>query len=331
MQPATLSLVPHSHDLEDLIEKARAYIQAAKSPVTLRAYRTDFEDFTRFCQEHDLPHLLATPTTVALYIADRAGSLGSATITRRLTSITKAHQAAGFEASPSSSHHFVVSEPLKGIRRSIGTAQEGKDPLLTSDIHRIVASCPETLLGLRDRALVLVGFAGAFRRFELAAIDFSHLSFTKGGLVIDLRRSKTDQEAVGHKVCIPFGTDEATCPVRALRHWLADSGITAGPAFRGVNRYGKPSRRGLHKDCVGWIVKRAATSRASIKPEPLGGHSLRSGCVTQAAMNGVSELNIMRQTVHKSTEVLARYIRIVEILTRNAAAGLGICPLTPDP
>jgi site-specific recombinase XerD len=323
MQPATLSLVPHSHDLEDLVKKARSYIHAAKSPATLRAYRTDFEDFTRFCEQHNLPYLPATPTTVALYITDRAGSLRSATITRRLTSITKAHQAAGFEASPSSSHHFVVSETLKGIRRSIGIAQEGKAPLLTSDICRIVACCPETLSGLRDRALILVGFAGAFRRSELAAIDCAHLSFAKDGLVINLCRSKTDQEAAGRKVGIPLGTNDATCPVRVLRRWLAESGTTSGAIFRGVNRHGRVSRRGLRKDCVGWIVKRAA-SRASLKPEPLGGHSLRAGCVTQAAMNGVSERDIMRQTGHKSAEMLARYIRIGEIFTRNAAAGLGI-------
>ena len=323
MRLVTVSLAVRSPDLEELIEKARAYIHAAKAPATLRAYRTDFEDFVRFCAEHDLAHLPATPTTVALYIAVRASSLRSATITRRLTSITKAHQAAGFEASPASSHHFVVSETLKGIRRLIGTAQEGKAPLLTSDIRRIVASCPETLSGLRDRALILVGFAGAFRRSELAAIDFAHLAFTQDGLVIDLRRSKTDQEAAGRKVGIPFGTDEATCPVRALRHWLAASGIPSGAVFRGVNRHGKLSHRGLHKDCVGWILKVAA-SRAGLKPEPLGGHSLRAGCVTQAAMNGVSERDIMRQTGHKSAEMLARYIRIGEIFTRNAAAGLGI-------
>jgi integrase len=323
MQTPTLSLAVQSPGLEDLIERAHSYIQAAKAPATLRAYRTDFEDFTRFCKGHNLSYLPATPTTVALYIADRAGSLRSATITRRLTSITKAHPAAGFEDSPSSSHHFVVSETLKGIRRSIGTAQEGKAPLLTSDTRRIVASCPETLSGLRDRALVLVGFAGAFRRSELAAIDFAHISFTKDGLVIDLCRSKTDQEAAGRKVGIPFGKEEETCPVRALRRWLAASGISSGAVFRGVDRHGKLSRRGLHKDCVGWILKRAAR-RAGLKPEPVGGHSLRAGCVTQAAMNGVSERDIMRQTGHKSAEMLARYIRISEIFTRNAAAGLGI-------
>jgi integrase len=323
MQTPTLSLAARSPGLEDLIEKTKAYIRGAKSPATLRAYRTDFEDFTRFCEEHNLPYLPATPTTVALYISARAATLRSATITRRLTSITKAHQAAGFEASPSSSHHFAVSETLKGIRRSIGTAQQGKAPLLTSDIRRIVACCPETLLGLRDRALILVGFAGAFRRSELAATDYANLTFTEDGLVIDVCRSKTDQEAAGRKVGIPFGKEETTCPVRALRCWLAASGITAGAVFRGVDRHGKLSRRGLHKDCVGWILKRAA-SRAGLKPEPLGGHSLRAGCVTQAAMNGVSERDIMRQTGHKSTEMLARYIRIGEIFTRNAAAGLGI-------
>jgi site-specific recombinase XerD len=216
----------------------------------LGAYRTDFEDFTRFCEGHHLAYLSATPTTVALYIADRAGVLRSATITRRLTSITKAHQTAGFEESPSSSHHFVVSETLKGIRRSIGTAQEGMAPLLTTDIRRIVACCPESLSGLRYRAPVLVGFAGAFRRSELAAIDYANLTFTQDGLVIDLCRSKTDQEAAGRKVGIPFGKDGATCPVRTLRRWFTESGITAGAVFRGVDRHGKLSAAGFTRTAL---------------------------------------------------------------------------------
>jgi site-specific recombinase XerD len=213
MQPHIYSLTPKAASLEELIQKARTFVAAAKAPATLKAYRNDWRDFESWCREHQLPSLPSTPESVALYIADRASTLASGTIARRLTSITKAHQAAGFEESPSSSHHFVVSETLKGIRRSIGTAQEGKAPLLTSDIRRIVACCPETLLGLRDRALILVGFAGAFRRCELAAIDFSNLSFTEDGLVIDLCRSKTDQEAAGRKVGIPFGQEDATCPL----------------------------------------------------------------------------------------------------------------------
>jgi integrase len=119
------------------------------------------------------------------------------------------------------------------------------------------------------------------------------------------------------------GLEDLIEKIRALRRWLAASGISSGAVFRGVNRHGKLSRRGLHKDCVGWILKRAA-HRAGLKPEPLGGHSLRAGCVTQAAMNGVSERDIMRQTGHKSPSMLARCIRIGEMFTRNAAAGLGI-------
>jgi site-specific recombinase XerD len=323
MHEPRLSLVARSRDLENLIEKTKAYIRGAKSPATLRAYRSDFKDFTRFCREHNFSFLPATPETVALYIADCASRLASATITRRLTSITKAHQSAGYKESPASTHQFIVSETLKGIRRAIGTAQHGKKPLLTADIRRIVAHCPKNLTGTRDRALVLIGFAGAFRRSELAAIDVSDVSFCKDGLVIDLRRSKTDQEASGRQVGIPFGEDPATCPVRTLRRWMKEAHLKSGRAFRAIDRHGHIAHRGLHRASVGWILKRAA-HRARMKTEPLGGHSLRAGCVTQAAMNGANERDIMRQTGHKSAETLAKYIRIGRMFTSNAAASLGI-------
>ncbi len=225
--------------------------------------------------------------------------------------------------SPASTHHFVVSETLKGIRRAIGTAQHGKKPLLTADIRRIIAHYPKNLTGTRDRALVLTGFAGAFRRSELAAIDFTDVSFCRDGLVIDLRRSKTDQEASGRKVGIPFGQDAATCPVRSLRRWLKESHIKSGPVFRAIDRHGNLAPRGIHRASVSWILKRAAR-RARMKTEPLGGHSLRAGCATQASMNGANERDIMRQTGHKSAETLAKYIRIGQMFTHNAAASLGI-------
>jgi len=323
MQEQSFSLVPRTQGLEELIEKTKTFIRGAKSPATLRAYKTDFEDFTQFCCKHGLPFLPASPTTVALYISDRAGSLAAATITRRLAAISKAHQAAGYQDSPTSCHHFVVSETLKGVRRAIGTAQHGKDPLLTVDIRRIVESCPEGLPGTRDKALALVGFAGAFRRSEIAAIDVADLSFRKEGLVIDLRRSKTDQEANGRQVGIPFGRDESTCPVRTLRRWLTGAVITAGPVFRAIDRHGHIARHALDSDSVNWILKRAAL-RAGMKTEPLGGHSLRAGHVTQAAMNNVNERDIMRQTGHRSRVTLGKYIRIGEMFTRNAASGLGI-------
>jgi integrase len=309
--------------IEELIQKAKTFVAAAKAPATLKAYRNDWRDFESWCRAHQLPSLPSMPETVALYIADRASTLASGSITRRLTSITKAHQAAGFTNSPATTRHFVVGETLKGIRRTIGTAQHGKDPLLSADIRRIVAARRRDLLGIRDSALVLAGFAGGFRRSELAGIHISDLKFSSDGVVITIRKSKTDQDGAGREVGLPFGNSQDTCPVRTLRQWLVASGISDGPVFRSVGRYGHVSRRGLHKDSIGKLLKRAAR-RAGLKVDELGGHSLRAGCVTQAAMNGVREFVIMKQTGHKTVVTLRRYIRSGEIFRENAAAGLGI-------
>ena len=323
MQPHNCSLVSHSASLDELILKAKAFVVSAKAPATLKAYRSDWRDFEAWCRMRRLQALPASPQTVALYITDRASSLASGTITRRLTSITKAHQSAGFADSPASTRNFIVGETLKGIRRTIGTAQKGKNPLLADDIRAIITASARGPQGLRDRALVLVGFAGAFRRSELARIDVCDLSFNIDGVVIDVRVSKTDQEAAGRKVGLPFASDPDTCPVLALRRWLALTQISEGPVFRKVGRYGHVSKRGLNSDSIGAMLKRAA-ARAGMRVEPLGGHSLRAGHVTQAAMNGVSERVIMRQTGHRSTATLRRYIRMGEMFRENAARGLGI-------
>jgi integrase len=323
MHPHIYSLAPKSTSLEDLIHKAKTFVAAAKAPATLKAYRNDWRDFESWCREHRLHSLPSTPETVALYIADRASTLALGTIARRLTSITKAHQAAGFTDSRATTRHFVVGETLKGIRRTIGTAQHGKAPLFSVDIRRIVAVRREDLLGLRDAALVLVGFAGGFRRSELAGIHVCDLKFSADGVVVTVRKSKTDQEGAGRDVGLPFGASQDTCPVRALRQWLDRAAIREGPVFRSVGRYGHVSRRGLHRDSIGKLLKRAA-GRAGLKVEELGGHSLRAGCVTQAAMNGVRGFVIMKQTGHKTVTTLRRYIRSGEIFRENAAAGLGI-------
>jgi integrase len=323
MQPHNYSLVSKPASLEELIQKAKTFVAAAKAPATLKAYRNDWRDFESWCREHQLPSLPSAPEFVALYIADCTSRLASGTIARRLTSITKAHQAAGLTDSPATTRHFVVGETLKVIRRTIGTAQHGKAPLLSADIRRIVAARREDLLGLRDSALVLVGFAGGFRRSELAGIDICDLKFSSDGVVVTVRKSKTDQEGAGREVGLPFGASQDTCPVRALRQWLDRARIREGPVFRAVQRYGYVSRRGLHRDSIGKLLKRAA-GRAGLKAEELGGHSLRAGCVTQAAMNGVREFIIMKQTGHKTISTLRRYIRSGEIFRENAAAGLGI-------
>jgi integrase len=309
--------------VKELTEKARLYAKSAKAPSTLRAYKSDWLQFENWCRLHQLQPLPASPETVALYIADIASNHAVATITRRLCSITERHRASGFANSPAKAHHLVVSETMKGIRRVFGTVQKGKSPLLTADIRKIVAKCPRGTRGDRDKLLILIGFAGAFRRSELAHMRVQDLSIYKDGVIIDLPRSKTDQEGEGRKVGIPRGIKRATCPVRALEHWLTSTRISMGFLFHPVSKNGRVLARGLHPDSIGLIIKQAA-ARAGMDPRSIAGHSLRAGCVTQAAKNGVPDRQIMKQTGHKSVAMLQRYIRDLKILEQNAAARLGM-------
>ena len=219
---------------------------------------------------------------------------------------------------------MVVGETLKGIRRTIGTAQKGKDPLLTADIRKIV----ERLSG---QFAWIAGPGTHSDRVSPAASDdrsshsiqVSELTFGKFGVTVDVPTSKTDQEGEGRKVGLPFGAHPETCPVRALRAWLTAAGIKEGAVFRRVNRYGQIGKRALYRDSIGTILKRAVR-RAHMKTKPIAGHSLRSGMVTQAAMNGVSEFVIMKQSGHRTVASLKRYVRFGRIFTENAAASLGI-------
>lgn len=325
MHPISLPLATQKPNLNELIQRANDLIQAAKAESTRKAYRSDWLAFEAWFANHLLPSLPSTPEAVALYItscvvAQRAPT----TIARRLAAITKAHQAAGYVDSPASAKHFVVGEVLKGARRTLGVAQKCKDALLADDIRRIVAACPASRLGQRDRALVLVGFAGAFRRSELAAIYMPDLTFRgDSGLVIHQRHSKTDQEGAGREVAIPFGEHMETCPVIALQNWLAAAAISRGAVFRGVDRHGNVSATGLHPDSIGTIPKNAA-ARAAIDATNIAGHSIRAGMATQAAMNGASERDIAKTTGHKSRRVLRRYIRTGRLFHENASASLGL-------
>ena len=217
-----------------------------------------------------------------------------ATITRRLTSISKAHQAKGL-ATPATVSELAVGETLKCIRRTLGTAQRRKAPLLTADLVEVLAYLPSGLAGVRDRALLLLGYAGAFRRSELAALELEHVAWVEEGAVLTLLRSKTDQQGQGRAVAIPRGRHPASCPVRALRSWIEAARITGGPLFRPVDRNGRLRAGWLHPDAVGAVVKRAL-GRAGFAMGEFGGHSLRAGFATQAAKNGATAFDIMRQT-----------------------------------
>jgi len=255
-------------------------------------------------------------------LTDRAATLKTSSLARRLTTISRAHEAAG-HSSPASMRNAVVSEVWKGIRRTKGTAEEGKKPLLTADLKCMITALPADLQGVRDRALLLVGFAGGFRRSELARLRLEDLQETPEGLVALLRKSKTDQEGQGRPVALPYGSDPLTCPVRAVKNWIEWAGIATGPLFRGIDQLGLVSPEALCPDSVAWIVKRAAR-RADLKAVEYSGHSLRAGLATQAAMNGASELAIMKQTGHRSLATVRRYIRDGALFRDNAATKLGL-------
>jgi integrase len=179
------------------------------------------------------------------------------------------------------------------------------------------------LLGLRDRALILIGFAGAFRRSELCAMTVADLCFSASGLVINVPRSKADQEQAGEKVAIVFGKHKDTCPIKALRQWLKAANVKEGAVFRGVDRHGHVASTGLHRDSIAAIFKSAA-ARAGMNATNIAGHSVRAGMATQAALNGSSERAIAKTTRHKSRRVLRRYIRPGELFRENASASLGL-------
>jgi integrase len=322
--PATAParLAPDATELARLTSQAAEYIRAGKANATLRAYRSDWRHFESWCRSHGFPALPAAPETVAFYLSDFGGRQAAATLTRRLTSINKVHRAAGHPA-PALMQHLAVGETLKGIRRTHGTEQTPKQPLFTENLRAMIDRLPNTTIGVRDRALLLIGLAGGLRRSELVNVRLEDMAETKEGLVIRIRRSKTDQEGKGRQVAIPYGSVPETCPVRACREWIAAGKLSEGPLFRRIDRHGHLNGRALHRDSIGAIVKRAAEA-AGLDPAIYAGHSLRAGLCTQAYMNGARELDIMRQTGHKSLETVRKYIRGRGLFRDNPAAKLGL-------
>jgi integrase len=306
-------------DLRLLSEAAHDLVRASRAAATVRAYRSDWRDFGEWCSVQGLEPLPARPRTVALYLAALARSGAEAvTIQRRLSAISQAHQAAGQQPSPTSD--LLVRQVMRGIRRTLGTAPgHRKAPLTAAELRRLVEATPDgTPAGLRDRALLLVGHLGAFRRSELVALDVEDVAETPDGLRLRVRRSKTDQEGAGTEKGIPRRPDPATCPVLALRRWLDIAEITAGPIFRAVNRHGQVRPGRLSDRAVALVVKRAC-GRAGLDPDRYAGHSLRSGFATAAAEGGAPERAIMRQGGWSSEAMVRRYIRPASLFRENAA------------
>ena len=302
------------------LDRAREFARLSKAESTLRGYRADWRDFCTWCERTAQRALPASPEVVAAYIAECASRLKVGSIQRRLNAIAEAHKAVGL-GSPTS--EGIVKNTLKGIRRALGTATVQKAPALTADIRAMVDATDTGLIGLRDRALILLGFAGAFRRAEIVGLDVADLDIGRDGLTVTLRRSKTDQEGQGRRIGIPYGSNPHTCPVRTLQSWLESSAITAGPLFRSINRHGQAQRGSLSPVDVARVVKKL-TERAGLDPAKYSGHSLRAGHATSAAAAGASERSIMGQTGHRSVQMVRRYIREGSLFRENSAGKLGL-------
>lgn len=250
-----------------------------------------------------------------------ARTLKARTVERHLTSISQAHQLAGL-ANPG--EEKLVRTIMSGIRRVKGTAQNGKEPLSPELLRKLLAGSPENLRAARDRALLLVGFAGAFRRSELVRLRCEDVSFAPEGVVITIPRSKTDPEGAGQTIGLPYGSHSDSCPVRALRSWLERSGIAEVFLFPGIGRWGgEAGGKPISDHQLAKIIKRLA-AQADLDPAVFSGHSIRSGLATSAAQGGASERSIMDQTRHRSLKQVRKYIRRGSLFQDNAAARSGL-------
>jgi len=309
-QPATLPALQIDLGL------AMDFARASKSKATLAAYASDWREFEMWCEDRRIPPLGATPEAIASFIASQAqDGKKPSTLSRRLAAIRFRCKAAGL---PNPSEAECVKATMSGIRRTYGSAPSRKTAMTAELVLAAVAKPGQGLQAIRDRALLLVGFAGAFRRSELIGLDVADITETPDGVLLHIRRSKVDQEGHGRKVAIPRG--QIACPVAALQAWLTAAGITEGPIFRRVQGQRAGSNR-LSSRIVADIVK-AAAKRLGRDVATFAGHSLRAGLITTAARRGVPLLKITAQSGHASLDMLQVYCRDEQLFDGNAVAGL---------
>lgn len=283
-----------------------SYSSAAQSNATTRSYDADIRHF-----KHHGGAIPATAAMVAEYLASFAGTLAVATLQHRLIAIHRAHVDLSLQ-SPVMDH--LVKRTMQGIRRTLGTKQRQVKALVKDDLLEMMVHIDQQMpmKAARDKALLLIGFAGAFRRSELVGLRYEDITQYDSGLELLLRRSKTDQEGTGRTVFIPFAKGNR-CPVRALLTWIELAGILAGPLFRPINRHDQlVGSKALTPQAVALIVKSSVRMMSGDEAAKMvAGHSLRAGYCTEAAMSGLQPYQIREQTGHRSDVTLARYIRPV--------------------
>lgn len=313
-RPTTQTL---SSELATVVEDAREYVRESVPKGTRRAYAADWATFSEWCRVHKLPNLPAAPATVALFAADRARVIRPSSVRRALAAVAKMHKVAG-HPNPCSSEP--VPATIKGIERTHGAGSNWKAPADLSVLEKLLIAFPPVSLDhLRNRALLLAGYAGAFRRSELVALDCADLRWTDDGVIVTVRHSKTDQRGVGLEKPLPFV--HGLCAATALKAWLVASGITEGPVFRPMNRNGVPRNDRLHPQSVALIIK-AACEKVGLDPKAYSGHSLRSGHVTEARAKGVSDADTMSVTGHRRVETLNLYDRRGNPFSKTSAGAV---------
>tara|TARA_A100001015_G_scaffold216680_1_gene243374 strand:+ start:423 stop:1328 length:906 start_codon:yes stop_codon:yes gene_type:complete len=289
-------------DLKSLEIETLKNLKNSKSNNTLRAYQSDFKDFSSFCVNNGFSSIPTQPKIISLYLTHLSKSSKFSTLKRRIASISVIHKLKGHYLD---TKHPIIIENLHGIKRTLGSRQIAKKPLLINDLKLIIKAIDKEKI--RDKALILIGFAGGFRRSELVSIYYDDIEFVKEGVKILIKRSKTDQSGEGSVKAIPYFDNQEFCPVKALKHYIDEKLInkSKGKIFD------------ISDKSVALIIKKYA-EKAGLDSSKYAGHSLRSGFATTAAEFGAEERNIMAMTGHKTTQMVRRYIHEANLFKNNA-------------
>ena len=289
-------------DVKSLEIETLKNLKNSKANNTLRAYQSDFKDFSAFCSKNGFSSIPTQPKIIALYITQLSKTLKFSTLKRRIASISVIHKLKGHYLD---TKHPIIMENLHGIKRSLGSRQKAKKPILINELKLIIKAIDKEKL--RDKALILIGFSGGFRRSELVNIEYDDIEFVTEGVKILIKRSKTDQSGEGSIKAIPYFNNQEFCPVIALKNYINKkfSNISDGKVFD------------ISDKSVALIIKRYA-KKAGLDSSKYAGHSLRSGFATTAAEFGAEERNIMAMTGHKTTQMVRRYIQEANLFKNNA-------------
>ena len=306
-------------DLKALQEETLLNLQSSKANNTVRAYKSDFNDFGLFCAQNGFKSLPSDPQIVSLYLTHLSTKEAKiSTLKRRLVSIGVIHKLKGHYLD---TKHPSIIENIMGIKRRKGSIQRSKKPILISNLKEIINVIDdqknETIKKIRDRSIILIGFSGGFRRNEIVSLDYDDLDFVTEGVKINIKKSKTDQFGEGTLKAIPYFDNIKYCPVKSVQKWINIAKISSGPLFRRFVKGSKLSEKRLTDQTVALIIKKYL-NLSGIESKNYSGHSLRSGFATTAAESGAEERSIMAMTGHKTAEMVRRYIKEANLFKNNA-------------